>query len=172
MDKNKGKMNLIKGESLTYTHGLFMEEHIHKNRETTNSLMPVSIHFPPWFLGGCTNTFAIMGFCEIASFFIFSGCSCSVMSDSLRPFGLQPTGLLCPWDFSDKNTGMCCHFLLQGILPDPGSNPSLLHCRWIFHPLSHWGRSLFSVYHQLYCKHLENRGISLDVYEIKTFYLP
>ena len=23
---------------------------------------------------------------------------CSVMSDSLQPHGLQPTGLLCPWD--------------------------------------------------------------------------
>ena len=64
---------------------------------------------------------------------------------------------------------MGCHFLLQEIPPDPGSNPSLLHCRWIFHPLSHWGRFLFSVYHQLYCKHLENRGISLDVCEIETF---
>jgi len=23
--------------------------------------------------------------------------------------------LLGPWDLPDKNTGMCCHFLLQGI---------------------------------------------------------
>jgi len=23
--------------------------------------------------------------------------------------------LLCPWDFPDKNTGVGCHFLLQGI---------------------------------------------------------
>jgi len=27
----------------------------------------------------------------------------------------SPTRLLCPWDFPDKNTGMGCHFLLQGI---------------------------------------------------------
>ena len=26
---------------------------------------------------------------------------------------LQPTRLLCPWDFPDKNTGLGCHFLLQ-----------------------------------------------------------
>ena len=26
--------------------------------------------------------------------------SCSVVSDSLRPHGLQPIRLLCPWDFS------------------------------------------------------------------------
>ena len=26
-------------------------------------------------------------------------------------------------EFSRKNTGVCCHFLLQGIFPTPGSNP-------------------------------------------------
>ena len=31
--------------------------------------------------------------------------------------GCSPTRLLCPWDFPDKNTGMGCHFLLQGIFP-------------------------------------------------------
>ena len=40
--------------------------------------------------------------------------SCSVVSDSLRPHGLWPTRLLCPWDFQGKNTGVGCHFLLQG----------------------------------------------------------
>ena len=39
----------------------------------------------------------------------------SVMSDSLRPHGLQPTRLLCPWDFPGKNTGVGCHFLLQEV---------------------------------------------------------
>ena len=28
---------------------------------------------------------------------------------------LQPARLLCPWDFPGKNTGVGCHFLLQGI---------------------------------------------------------
>ena len=31
--------------------------------------------------------------------------------------------LLCPWDFPGKNTGVGCHFLLQGNLPDPGIKP-------------------------------------------------
>ena len=31
--------------------------------------------------------------------------SCSVMSDSSRPHGLQPTRLLRPWDFPGKSTG-------------------------------------------------------------------
>ena len=38
--------------------------------------------------------------------------SCSVMSNSLRPHGLQLTRLLCPWDFPGKSTGVGCHCLL------------------------------------------------------------
>ena len=37
-----------------------------------------------------------------------------VMSDSLRPWELYPTRILCPWNSPDKNTGVGCHFLLQG----------------------------------------------------------
>ena len=32
-------------------------------------------------------------------------------------------------DFPGKNTGVGCHFLLQGIFPTQGSNPVLTHCR-------------------------------------------
>ena len=39
--------------------------------------------------------------------------SCSVMSDSSRPHGLQPTRLLPPWDFPGKSTGVGCHCLLR-----------------------------------------------------------
>ena len=52
--------------------------------------------------------------------------SCSVMSNSLRPRGLQPTRLLCPWNFPGKNTGACCHFLLQKIFPTQVLKPHLL----------------------------------------------
>ena len=31
--------------------------------------------------------------------------------------------LLCLWDFPGKNTGVCFHFLLQGIFPTPGIEP-------------------------------------------------
>ena len=41
--------------------------------------------------------------------------SCQVVSDSLRPHGLQPARLFCPWDFPGKKTGAGCHFLLQHI---------------------------------------------------------
>ena len=41
--------------------------------------------------------------------------SCSVVSDSLQPHGLLPAGLLCPWNYPGKNTGVGCHGLLQRI---------------------------------------------------------
>ena len=40
-------------------------------------------------------------------------CSCSVMTDSQQPHGLQPTRLLCPWECPGKSTGVGCHCLLQ-----------------------------------------------------------
>ena len=46
-----------------------------------------------------------MLFCQIAS----------VVSDSVRPHGLQPTRLLHPWDSPGKNSGVGCHFLLQSM---------------------------------------------------------
>ena len=37
----------------------------------------------------------------------------SVVSDSLRPHGLQPIRFLRPWDFPGKSTGVGCHRLLR-----------------------------------------------------------
>ena len=45
-------------------------------------------------------------------------CCCyvaSVLSDSVRPRRQQPTRLPHPWDSPGKNTGVGCHFLLQGM---------------------------------------------------------
>ena len=50
---------------------------------------------------------------EAGSGATWSGLSCSVVSDSLQPHGLEPTRLLCPWDFPGENTGVGCHFLLH-----------------------------------------------------------
>ena len=55
---------------------------------------------------------------------------------SLRPHGLQPARLLCPWDSPGKNTGVDCHFLLQGIFSTQGLNLGLPHCRQILYQLS------------------------------------
>jgi len=42
-------------------------------------------------------------------------------------------------DSPDKNTGVGCYALLQGIFPTQGLNPGLPHCRWILYHLSHQG---------------------------------
>ncbi|XP_069451036.1 alpha-N-acetylgalactosaminide alpha-2,6-sialyltransferase 3 isoform X2 [Ovis canadensis] len=42
-----------------------------------------------------------------------------------------------PWDFPGKNTGVGCHFLLQGIFPTWRLNLSLLHCTQILYGLNH-----------------------------------
>ena len=38
-----------------------------------------------------------------------------------------PTRLLCLWNFPGKNTGVGCHFLLQGFFPPQGMSSQLLH---------------------------------------------
>ena len=44
--------------------------------------------------------------------------------------------LLCPWDSPGKNTGVGCHFFLQGIFPTQKLNPCLLHLlNWQADPL-------------------------------------
>ena len=55
------------------------------------------------------------------------------MSNCLRPHGLWPVRLLCPWNSPGKNTGVDCYFLLQGIFLTQGLNPGLLHCRQILY---------------------------------------
>ena len=61
----------------------------------------------------------------------------SVVSSSLRPHGLQPARLLCPWDFPGKNIGVGCHFFLQSIFLTQRSDLGLLLGRQILYPLSH-----------------------------------
>ena len=63
--------------------------------------------------------------------------TCLVVSNSSRSHGLWPARLLCPWNSPGKNTGVGCHFLLQGIFQTQGLNLGLLHCRQILDGLSH-----------------------------------
>ena len=53
------------------------------------------------------------------------------MSNSLRSPELEHAGILCSWNSSGKNTGVDCHFLLQGIFLTQGLNMDLLYCRQI-----------------------------------------
>ena len=54
----------------------------------------------------------------------------SVVSDPVRPYGLQPTRLLCPQDSQGKNTGVGTAVVMPwpppGDFPDPGIEPSFL----------------------------------------------
>ena len=47
--------------------------------------------------------------------------------------------------FSGKKTGVGCHFLLQGIFLDQGSDLCLLHCQADSLPPSHLGSPMFIV---------------------------
>ena len=62
----------------------------------------------------------------------------SVVSDSCDPWTVRR---LCPWNSPGNNTGVGCHFLLQGIFLTQGLNWGLLHCRKMFYQLSYQGIS-------------------------------
>ena len=89
------------------------------------SVNNLSSHIPLWV----SNLF---WFVSILIAYCIIGCQLHL---TLWLLGLQSTRLLCPWDFAGKNTGVGCHFLLQGIFPTQGSNPCLLHWQRI---LYHW----------------------------------
>jgi len=61
--------------------------------------------------------------------------SCPTLCD---PKDHSTLGSFCPWDFPGKNTGVGCHFLLQGIFLTQGSNAHLWHCRRILHQWATW----------------------------------
>ena len=85
----------------------------------------------------------------------------SVMSDSLRPHGLYPTRLLCPWDFPGNTTGVDCHFLLQGIFPTQGSNPGLLNYRQTLYCLSHQEIHVYDYLGLLFLQNLGTAAVSV-----------
>ena len=51
----------------------------------------------------------------------------------------NPPGSSAHGDSLGKNTGVGCHFFLQGTFPTQGSKLGLLHCRQILYQLSHQG---------------------------------
>ena len=74
------------------------------------------IIFEIWLLLLYSATFISVSQFQLWPYIALCVCvlSHSVVSDSLRPHGLQPARPLCPWNSPGKNTGMGCHFLLQG----------------------------------------------------------
>ena len=74
--------------------------------------------------GSCTNT--LFGSFFHPRCFLLPCCCClvaSVTSDSVRPHGLQPARLFCPWGFSRQEywSGLPCP--PPGDLPHPGIEP-------------------------------------------------
>ena len=84
-----------------------------------------------------TMTMMLLGLSVPAHF--AHACTLTQLWLTLRPYGLSPARLLCPWDSPGKNTGVGCHALLQGIFMTQGSNLHLLQWRADSLPLSHLG---------------------------------
>ena len=57
-----------------------------------------------------------------------------------NPMDCSSPGYSVYGDSPNKNTGVGCHILLQGIFPTQGWNPGLPHCRWILDHLCHQER--------------------------------
>ena len=56
-------------------------------------------------------------------------CECHILNHVI-----YSSRLLCPWNFPGNNTGLGCHFLLQGIFPCPGikpESPVFYFTKWI-----------------------------------------
>ena len=101
--------------------------------------------------------------------------SCSFVSDSLRPYGLQPTRLLCPWESLGKNTEVGHHFLLQGIFLTRGPNPCLLHLlHWQVDslPVSHQGSPIHSSLYHVLCLSLNHFAahVSMSILQYPFFF--
>ena len=77
------------------------------------------------------HNLSILHFTSICCCLIAKSCPCL-----LRIHELLPARLLCPWNFPGKNTGVGCHFLLQGVFPTQGLNPCLVHWQADSLPLS------------------------------------
>ena len=64
---------------------------------------------------------------------------CESGSHSVMFNSLWPHGLYSPWNSPGQNTGVGSLSILQGIIPNQGSNPGLPHCKWILYQLNHKG---------------------------------
>ena len=120
---------------LRYTHtvGSSLKRHLtskYCKKKYLYSGTPLVVHG----LGLCTSTAEVQVWSLVGELRSHVCISCSVLTDSWRPHGLQPARPLCPWDSPGKNTAVSCHLLFQ-IFPTQGSHWRLLHCRQV---LYHW----------------------------------
>ena len=95
-------------------------EDIKKQQEYTEELYKKDLHDPDNHDGVITHPEPDILECEV------KWALGSITMNKAREGDGIPVEL---WDSPGKNTGVGCHFLLQGIFPTQGSNPGLLHCR-------------------------------------------
>ena len=76
--------------------------------------------------------------------FLLNSVSCSVISNSLWPQGLQSSRLLCPWSSPGNNTAVNSFSFFQGIFQTQGWNPGFWHSSQILYCLSHLGSLFFT----------------------------
>ena len=109
---------------------------------------------PPFYLGSfntlsslCFHPYSfVLGFLCIYIYMCLGVLSRSVVSDSCYPIDCSTARLLCSWDSPGKNTGVGCHFLLQGIFLTQESNLGLLHCRQTLYQLNYEGSPYICIY--------------------------
>ena len=90
-----------------------------------------------WFF--CSTLLYNLKLLDILKAKVFIAHSCPTLCD---PMDCSPPGSSGHGDSPGKNTGLGCHFLIQGIFPIQGSNLVFLHCRQILYRLSHQGSPL------------------------------
>ena len=107
----------------------------------------------------------------LGSFYGVCMLSHSVQSNSLQSHRWQPPRLLCPWNSPGKNTGVGCHFQLQGIFLTQESNPYLsVSCtiRQILCHCNFWETHKFALQPSLSTK-LQLRCLSFQFILLKNF---
>ena len=107
-------------------------------------------------------------------FLILKLCCCHLVTKSCLTLLATPwvaCRLLSPWNSPGKNTGISCHFLLQGIFLTQGSNPRLLppgkfHLKATYLSLNPLALSLLLFWLLVYLFHWQNRcSFLLDYFE-------
>ena len=91
-------------------------------------LTSVRLFVIPWTVG-CTESSSVHGILQARILAAAAKLlqSCPTLCDPREGSAKLPR----PWDSPGKNTGVGCHFLLQGMFLSPGANPCLLHLlRW------------------------------------------
>ena len=113
-----------------------------QTKEEHSRLVPQELCPHPWWVGKgyIVRQEYVIRIKAVAALWM-SEWICTVMSDSAAPRTIScqaPPSM----GFSGKNTGVGCHFFLQGIFSTQGSNLGLPHCRQTSYCLSHQGSTV------------------------------